>query len=556
MTRDSIRRLVLMLLCCAAVTGPALAGEPERRLFEAAEKGDLAAVRMLLGQKVSVNARDQDLRTPLHEAAYAGQPEVGILLIQHGADIAARDKNGSTPLHEAAKSERLEGVSLPPGSLQALAKLLLDRGAEVNAKDNAEWMPLHWALFKRNAGIARLLIERGADVNAREAINHYTPLDHAVSGGGSLEIVELLISRGANVNAADPAQNTPLHRAASKGWVAGVKLLLAKGADPNARNNSQWAPLDDALHGRHTEAAGLLAFAQGTAAARRQDWLPALRAFEQAYKLGKTPPAPPLLFNLGFTESRLPGREVRAMAWFRLYLRDAPDAANAGAVRQEFAGLRARVRATLDALAVKMKELAAQFPAEQQRQRACGFLAVTQARAGHFREARATAESGECAGKANPNVIVSVLKQIADCQSRAGDFEGAFQTVRDVKNFVDRWEALGTLIEEEARAGECALAKASVNRALQAGVLPTTPKYPAEERAVEIAHQKAAQCPQAVPHDYWDRIRPVPGGSPYDVQAVIAAVAARQNPDQILQGFSEISDTIYFGLVDVSRGLR
>jgi tetratricopeptide (TPR) repeat protein len=513
MTRDGIRRILLALLCCLAAAGPALASEPERRLFEAAEKGDLAAVRTLLGQKVPVNVRDKDLRTPLHEAAYAGQPEV--------------------------------------------AKLLLDRGADVNAKDSAEWMPLHYALFKGHSEIAKLLIERGADVNAREQINRLTPLHYAVDGGAPLEVIELLLRQGANVNARNnDAGITPLHRAAGKGWVAGVKLLLAKGADPNARNNSQWTPLDEALHYHRTEVAAILAFAQGTAAARQQDWLPALRAFEQAYKLGPTPPAAPLLFNLGFTESRLPGRELRAIAWFRLYLHDVPSAANAGAVRQELAGLRVRVEATLDALAAKMRELAAQFPAEQQRQRACGFLALTQARAGHFREARATAESGDCAGRVNPNVIVSLLKQIADCQSRAGDFEGAFQTLRDVKHFVDRWAALETLIEAEAEAGECTLAKATVNRALQAGVLPTTPKSPAEEQAVEIAQRKAAQCPQEVPSEYWNRIRPVPGAAPYDMPAAIAAAAARQGPDQILQGLSEISDKIYFGLVAAGRGLR
>jgi hypothetical protein len=214
------------------------------------------------------------------------------------------------------------------------------------------------------------------------------------------------------------------------------------------------------------------------------------------------------------------------------------------------------VEATLDLVARTMQELAAQFPAEEQRQRACGFLAVTQARAGRFREARATAESGACAGKPNPNVIVSVLKQIADCQSRAGDFERAFQALRGITAWTDRSEAVWTLIEEQARAGDCAGARSSVERAIREGVLPASPRNPDQAQAVEYARKQAAQCPRDVPADYWDRLRPELGRTPPDLQSAMAAVAARRSPEQILQGFSEISDRIYFQLLAVSRAPR
>jgi ankyrin repeat protein len=62
----------------------------------------------------------------------------------------------------------------------------------------------------------RLLIEHGADVNAKDK-SHSTPL-HLASSKGSYEIVELLIEHGADVSAQDESDRTPLHHVSS--WVS------------------------------------------------------------------------------------------------------------------------------------------------------------------------------------------------------------------------------------------------------------------------------------------------------------------------------------------------
>ncbi len=62
--------------------------------------------------------------TPLHEAAAMGHLEVARLLLERGADVNAKNKHGFTPLHFAAGIGHTD-----------VAKLLLEHGADVNAKD-------------------------------------------------------------------------------------------------------------------------------------------------------------------------------------------------------------------------------------------------------------------------------------------------------------------------------------------------------------------------------------------------------------------------------------
>ena len=68
--------------------------------------------------------------------------------------VNARDQEGSTPLHHAAGF----------GST-ATIKLLLDKGADVNAANRRKSTPLFWAIH--DEAKVGLLLERGADINAK-----------------------------------------------------------------------------------------------------------------------------------------------------------------------------------------------------------------------------------------------------------------------------------------------------------------------------------------------------------------------------------------------------
>ena len=77
------------------------------------------------------------------------------VLSKHPESINTRDKDGATALHYAASRGNA-----------ATAKLLLDRGVEVNARTTNEIQaPLHWS----GADAAELLIARGADINVKDA---------------------------------------------------------------------------------------------------------------------------------------------------------------------------------------------------------------------------------------------------------------------------------------------------------------------------------------------------------------------------------------------------
>ena len=73
-------------------------GGPPKDIWEAAEQGDIEAVKEYLAIGTNVNAKGEDGETPLHFAAIGGQKEIAELLIAKGADVNAMDDTGRTPL--------------------------------------------------------------------------------------------------------------------------------------------------------------------------------------------------------------------------------------------------------------------------------------------------------------------------------------------------------------------------------------------------------------------------------------------------------------------------
>jgi len=75
------------------------------------------------------------------------------------------------------------------------------------------------------------------------------------------------------------------------------------------------------------------AMKNGIIAAKQQDYLLAARYFQDARKIA--PDSPEIFFNLGLAESKIPGRELRAIAWFGAYLASTTNAPNAAAVKDQ-----------------------------------------------------------------------------------------------------------------------------------------------------------------------------------------------------------------------------
>lgn len=103
-------------------------------------------------------------------------PEVVEILIDHGADVNARNHRGETPLHEAARRGR-----------DTVVEVLLQRGADANARCSGGRTPLHEAACPGSSvGTMQLLLEHGADVGAKDRWGT-RPMDELVGGADPQE---------------------------------------------------------------------------------------------------------------------------------------------------------------------------------------------------------------------------------------------------------------------------------------------------------------------------------------------------------------------------------
>ncbi len=123
-------------------------------IFEAAALGRLDRLRECAGDASVLNSRSGDGFTALHFACFFGQPAAARLLIENGAavDAVAANPTQVMPLHSAAAARNLEG-----------ARLLLERGAPVNARQQSGWVPIHSAAQNGDRGMVELLLQHRAD---------------------------------------------------------------------------------------------------------------------------------------------------------------------------------------------------------------------------------------------------------------------------------------------------------------------------------------------------------------------------------------------------------
>ncbi len=244
-------------------------------LLFAARAGRIDAARALLSAGANVNDTLSDGTSALVLAITNAQYDMAAFLLENQANPNAANQ-GWTALHELAWTRRPNiGLNLigavPRGRLDSLtlAAMLLERGADVNARitkdatplfhgrnvlDRVGGTPFFLAAHKFDAPFMRLLLANGADPLAtnREGT---TPLMAAAGVGlwvlgenpGTVEevaqSVKVCLDAGGNPAEANANGETPLHGAAYTGSADAVKLLAAAGAKLDARNWRGWTPM-------------------------------------------------------------------------------------------------------------------------------------------------------------------------------------------------------------------------------------------------------------------------------------------------------------------------
>jgi ankyrin repeat protein len=146
----------------------------ELDIFEACMAGaEERVVELVSRQRDLTKSYSPDGWTPLHLAGFFNHPALTEALLTYGAEVNAQSRNAlaNAPLHAAAAGRSRESV-----------RILLEHGADANARQHGGWTALHAASQTGDVELVRLLIASGADVQAR-ADNNQNALDLAMTGG-------------------------------------------------------------------------------------------------------------------------------------------------------------------------------------------------------------------------------------------------------------------------------------------------------------------------------------------------------------------------------------
>ncbi|XP_071958305.1 uncharacterized protein [Antedon mediterranea] len=229
-------------------------------LLEAAARGDVDEVKLLLENGLNPNLGNEDGLTALHQSCIDNNEPMMKLLLEHGADVNIIDRELWTPLHAAATCGHMH-----------LAEYLISQGADLLAINSDGNMPydicedeatldyIEGQMAKR--GISQEQIDHLRDVVPRQMLNdvkeHYengldldasddtgTTLLHIAAANGYLDVAEWLLQHHADIHALDSDGWQPIHAAACWAQSDMLTLLVKFGADLESKTKNEETPDD------------------------------------------------------------------------------------------------------------------------------------------------------------------------------------------------------------------------------------------------------------------------------------------------------------------------
>jgi ankyrin repeat protein len=236
---------------------------PSVEIILAKESGRLEIVQILIEQYgFDVNEKTQDTEsTPLHFASWEGYADIIKYLIEKGAEVNAKNRMGQTPLYCATVLRKINAI-----------RCLIEKGANISLKTNDGKTALDLVKIPNNSPQPQSIVIKGKII--KRAVRRNNSKDIAklleetqakyneellkAAEAGDWDKVKELVDKGADVNARiqdrDRIGNAPLHFAAEKGNLEIVEYLLDHGANVNPRNEwTGFEPLHFAVDNKHTE---------------------------------------------------------------------------------------------------------------------------------------------------------------------------------------------------------------------------------------------------------------------------------------------------------------
>eukprot|EP00903_Cladosiphon_okamuranus_P020544 g18857.t1 len=201
------------------------------------KKGNAEMTQLLLqkGAEVKMRSRiESGAMTPIWWVR--GSADIARLLMAAGDDPTERYQNWMSPLEQAAVD----------GDAEVL-KVMIELGLGVNDHCKA-WEAVFKGSVEKGKDIVDLLVDVGANIEARDE-DSMTPLSRAASDV-NIGAVRALVTHGAEINARDEECNTPLHRAVRKydeedrSVAEVIDFLLRSGADEALTNNDGKTPAE------------------------------------------------------------------------------------------------------------------------------------------------------------------------------------------------------------------------------------------------------------------------------------------------------------------------
>ena len=209
--------------------------EADRKLVDAILSINIDSVKKLIGEITHIDARDIEGKTFLHHA------------VEDAHNQIISDKNYSVSqnkefLHKGISRNYARQMQ---NDLNCIISILVDEGADVNAKDNRGTPIIYSAASVNNPKAIYILETSGADVNSIANHNNGTAI-HIASYSGWDDVVEKLMEHGAKVHSRDSRGETPLHMAAASGWASTIEKLIEHGSSVNDKSKFGETPLHKA----------------------------------------------------------------------------------------------------------------------------------------------------------------------------------------------------------------------------------------------------------------------------------------------------------------------